>query len=124
MKKFVPILLIFVLVFTLSGCHEKTKTVDKEQISGTEARAFMEEDNTILVDVRTDTEYDEDHIEGAISIPVDTPKVMIERMLTDKDERIIVYCRSGNRSSSFKKTLETMGYTNVYDLGAKDNWNQ
>lgn len=124
MKRFVYILLIFVIVLTLSGCNEKTKMVDKEQISGTEARAFMEEDHAILVDVRTDQEYDTDHIEGAISIPVDTPKIMIERILKEKEERIIVYCQSGNRSSRFKKILETMGYTNVYDLGAKDNWNQ
>lgn len=121
--KHIRLFLVLTLIFMLTGCNEKVKEVSKEQISGAEARAFMEEDNTVLVDVRTDVEYDEDHIEGAISIPLDTPKVMIERMLKDKDERIIVYCRSGNRSRSFKKILEDMGYTNVYDLGSKDNWN-
>lgn len=104
------------------GCSKKEQAVSKEQISGREAKVFMEEGNTVLVDVRTDIEYDESHIEGAISIPVETPKVMIERMLKDKDQRIIVYCQSGNRSKTFKETLTNMGYTNVYDLGAKDNW--
>ncbi len=118
MKKGI-LLLTCMLLFATCGCTKE----QKEHITGKSAKAFLEEGNTVLVDVRTDVEYDKDHIEGAISIPVDTPKIMIERILKEKQKRIIVYCQSGNRSQTFKEQLTDMGYTNVYDLGAKENWN-
>lgn len=120
MKK---LLILIVVLISITGCGDK-KAQDSNLITGKEAQVFMEKDDAILVDVRTDAEYDEGHIDGAILIPVNTPKVIIERKLKDKDARIIVYCRSGNRSKEFVSILKEMGYTRVYDLGAKDNWSK
>ena len=116
------IIVLVLCILLVTGCNEK-ETLAEGQITGEQAQVYVEEGNTKLVDVRTDVEFDEGHIDGAISIPMGTPKVMIERMLKDKEERIIVYCRSGNRSHTFVNELKEMGYTNVYDLGAMDNWN-
>jgi len=103
MKK---ILLILVLCLTLCGCSTETKELDLETV--------MKENNYIIVDVRTKEEYDEAHLVEAINIPYDE---INETTDLDKEKTILVYCRSGNRSSIAYDTLEDLGYT-VYDLGA------
>ncbi len=74
----------------------------------------------ILVDVRTDEEYGAGHIPTAINIPFD---VIAQNLPTEnKDNLIIVYCRSGNRSGVANNTLTTLGYTNILDFGAVSKW--
>lgn len=69
-----------------------------------------------LIDVRTPEEFSESHIQGALSLPLDTIKA---GTLPDaqKGEKIYVYCRSGNRSAEAKQLLVQAGYTNIVDLG-------
>ena len=105
MKK-VLILLIGILI--ISGCGEN-KEVDYKKI--------MKENKYIIIDVRTNEEYEEKHIVNSINIPYDK---ISEEVDLDKNTIIFVYCRSGNRSNIAYKTLTELGYT-VYDLGSFDN---
>ena len=94
-----------------------------KQITQAEAKALMdsEKDYTIL-DVRTQTEYDEGHIEGAILIPDYDIEAKAESVLTDKSRLILVYCRSGRRSKIASEKLAEMGYTNVREFGGINDW--
>lgn len=76
--------------------------------------------NTYLVDVRTEAEYNAGAIPTAINIPFD---VIADNLPTeDRSARIIVYCRSGNRSGIAQDTLEELGFTDVMNFGAVSNW--
>ena len=76
--------------------------------------------NTYLVDVRTEEEYNSGAIPSAINIPFD---VIADNLPTeDRSARIIVYCRSGNRSGIASDTLEDLGFTNILDFGGVSNW--
>lgn len=73
-----------------------------------------------LVDVRTVGEYASGHIDGAINIPLHELEARMSEL--NKDAPIVLYCRSGNRSSTAKSTLESAGYTSVHNLGAMSRW--
>ena len=98
-------LFIFLITLCLCGCNNLSK---EEKIS-----EVMKSDNYIIIDVRTKEEYDEGHIVGSINIPYE--EISKERF--DKEIPILVYCRSGNRSSIAYNILNNLGYE-VYDLGA------
>jgi len=77
----------------------------------------------ILVDVRTEEEYNQGHISGSVLIPLDQLPDKAETELANKDAKIIVYCRSGARSSAAAQTLADLGYTNVYNMvGGISSW--
>ena len=73
--------------------------------------------NPILIDVRTDSEWNEGFIETAIHIPLGRILEEIESLKADKEQVIYLYCRSGNRSGKAKKALQRLGYTNVKNIG-------
>lgn len=101
-----------------------TKVLPKYQkISAQEAKKMLDENtNAILLDVRTDSEYKEKHISGAILIPNYEIEEKAANMLPDKEALILIYCRSGNRSKSVAKKLLELGYTNVYDFGGINSY--
>ena len=102
MKKILLLLVVLILV----GCGKEEKKSKLDTI--------LEKDNYVIIDVRTNEEYNEGHLVDSINIPYDE----IENTITiEKDKTILVYCRSGQRSSIAKTTLIKMGY-DVYDLGA------
>lgn len=70
----------------------------------------------ILIDVRSKQEYDEGHLENAISIPEYEIKFKAKEILKNKEQNIIVYCSSGIRSKNAQKKLYNMGYYNVFNL--------
>ena len=76
----------------------------------------------ILLDVRTEEEYRESRIPGALLIPDYEIKDRAENELPDKTKIIFVYCRSGRRSSNAARELANLGYVNVYDMGGIANW--
>lgn len=76
----------------------------------------------ILLDVRTEEEYKEKHIEGALLIPDYEIASRAETQLPDKDAIILVYCRSGHRSENAASVLADLGYVNVYDFGGIQSW--
>lgn len=92
-------------------------------ITGAEAKTLMEsEENYIILDVRTQEEFDEGHIAGAILIPDYEIAEKAEDILTDKEQLILVYCRSGRRSKLASAVLAEMGYTNVKEFGGVIDW--
>lgn len=74
--------------------------------------------NSTVIDVRTEQEYKAGHLKHSINIPYGEIKDKITEHVRDKNQKIIVYCRSGRRSDIAKKTLDEMGYTNVMNAGA------
>ncbi len=94
-----------------------------EQISGEEAKRLMDtEKDFIIIDARTDEEFNEGHIEGAILIPEYEISERAEKELPDKDQLILVYCRSGRRSKIAAQALADLGYTNVKEFGGIIDW--
>lgn len=109
MKK---ILMLFTIII-LCGCSK-----NETSISCSDTKTKIN-NGAVLVDVRTLQEYNEEHLENAINIPLDSIDQIEE--IIDKNTEIIVYCHSGNRSSQALTKLKAMGYNNVYDLGAMEN---
>ncbi|MCL1792653.1 MAG: rhodanese-like domain-containing protein [Oscillospiraceae bacterium] len=93
------------------------------KISAEEAREMMESSESyILLDVRTEEEYRENRIGGAMLLPDYEITKRAELELPDKNAVILVYCRSGRRSENAARELAEMGYTNVYDFGGIFDW--
>ena len=110
------------LISLLIGCHGNHKSA-YEQITPAEAQALMDsEDGYIILDVRTPEEFAERHIEGAILIPDYEIGEKAESILTDKEQLILVYCRSGRRSKNAANELATLGYTNIKEFGGINDW--
>ncbi len=94
-----------------------------EQITPAEAKAIMDErEDYIILDVRTQEEFDEAHIDGAILIPDYEIADKAESILKDKNQLILVYCRSGRRSKKAASELVSLGYTNVKEFGGIIDW--
>jgi len=93
------------------------------KISAEEARAVMDEGTDfIILDVRNKDEYDDGHIKNAVLLPVDNIEKEAGPVIGGKDKTILVYCRSGNRSSMAAAKLVALGYTDVRDFGGITNW--
>lgn len=98
-------------------------TVTYEQISQAEAKNIMDtKSDFIILDVRTEEEFAEGHIENAILIPDYEITSKAEEILKDKNQLILVYCRSGNRSKVASQALVELGYTNVKEFGGIIDW--
>lgn len=94
-----------------------------QQVDAETAKELMDtEDDYVILDARTQAEYDEGHIPGAILIPHDTVATAAEDALPNKDQLILVYCRSGNRSKRASQALVDLGYTNVVEFGGINSW--
>ena len=92
-------------------------------ITQEEAKNIMDtQEGYIILDTRAQDEYDEGHIPGAIVIPHDEILEKAEEILTDKDQLILVYCRSGRRSKLAAEDLVTLGYTNIKEFGGIIDW--
>ena len=92
-------------------------------ITAEEAKQIMDsEEGYIILDVRTQEEYDEGHILGAIVISHEEIEEKAEDVLTDKDQLILVYCRSGRRSKIAAEALAELGYTNIKEFGGIIDW--
>ena len=84
---------------------------------------IMEEnENYIILDVRTQAEYNQGHIPNAICIPNETIDENVVNKLPDKNQMILVYCRSGNRSKQAAEKLKKLGYTNLIEFGGIRDW--
>jgi len=121
MGKFISILLSLLL---LTGCAAPVDSeASYQQISMDEAIAIMEsESDYMILDVRTPEEFADKHIPGAINIPNETIGTEEIPELPDKDQLILVYCRSGNRSKQASEKLVALGYTNIVEFGGINDW--
>lgn len=126
MNKYMIIIGILLVVTILAigcGSNDDESEVSVNTINAEEAIEMMESgDEFILVDVRTQAEYDEGHIEGAVLLPLDQLETLSEEQLTDKEATLFVYCRSGSRSAQASQLLVDLGYQNVYDIGGIVDW--
>ena len=115
-------LLTLALPLGCVGCSDGGSAT-YEQISGAEAKALMDSENGyIIIDARTQEEYDQGHIPGAIMIPEYEIADRAEKELPDKDQLILVYCRSGRRSKIAAEELVKLGYTTVKEFGGIIDW--
>ena len=123
MRKFV---FLFLICFMLLGCSDKEENYNADgTISYMYAKELIINNGAKMIDVRTSDEYNEDHIEGAMLLPVDD--ISEEKALNvigSKDTYVIVYCKSGARSKSAADKLISLGYKNVYNLGSINNWKE
>ena len=116
-------LLSVLAIFVLAGCNKETAENSYKQISMDEAVTMMaEETDYIILDVRTPEEYAEKHIPNAINVPNETIGENEIPELPRKDQIILVYCRSGNRSKQVSEKLVKLGYTNIYEFGGINDW--
>ena len=112
--------LLLVVVLLLTACAQ---AVSYEQITQEEAKQIMDTTNGyIFLDTRTQEEYDQSHIPGALLIPHTEIADRAADELPDKDQVILVYCRSGNRSKQASEVLAELGYTNVKEFGGINTW--
>ena len=136
MRKFTILLLVAVLL--LAGCSKQgstpttqpttqpTETTEEPaymNITAQEAKKLMEtEKDYIILDVRTQEEYETKYIPGAILIPHDQIEEQAAEKLPNKDQLILVYCHSGNRSKTASEALEKLGYTRIREFGGINDW--
>ena len=120
------LLILLLPVLLLTGCaaaSNPTEANTYRQITMTEAVKMMEKEaNYILLDVRTEQEFAAGHIPGAILVPNETIGMQEIPLLPDKDQLIMVYCRSGNRSKQASDKLVKLGYTNIVEFGGINSW--
>ncbi|MBE6620319.1 MAG: rhodanese-like domain-containing protein [Ruminococcaceae bacterium] len=132
MKRYIfPIFAILAFITSLLmgtvlvGCRTTPTPADGyEQITAEAAKKLIDttQENCVILDVRTQQEYDLGHIPGAIVIPNEVISQEAEKTLTDKDQLILVYCHSGRRSKEAAQKLVDLGYTNVKEFGGIIDW--
>ena len=94
-----------------------------EQITAQEAKELMDSsEDFIILDVREQDEFDAGHISGAKLIPYTEIESKAEEILSNKDNPILVYCRSGRRSKIAAETLVKLGHTNIKEFGGIIDW--
>ncbi|MDY4887620.1 MAG: rhodanese-like domain-containing protein [Eubacteriales bacterium] len=121
MKKLIPILLSALMLTGCAGAGNQTNSY--RQISMDEAVTMMaEESGYIILDVRTPEEFAEKHIPNAINVPNETIGTDEISQLPDKNQLIMVYCRSGRRSKEAAEKLVKLGYTNIVEFGGIIDW--
>ena len=119
MKRILPLLLSLLL---LAGCGGNA-AAGYQQITQEEAKAMMDSQEVIILDVREQDEYDSGHIPGAVLLPVGTiDDTTAAQVIPEKDSTVLVYCRSGNRSKPASAALADLGYTNIYEFGGINTW--
>lgn len=124
LKGLLIMLIISLTLFGLTACGEtEIQTPQYQQITAEQAKELMDtETDYIILDARTQEEFDEGHIDGAILIPEYEVATRAEKELSDKDRLILVYCRSGRRSKIAAQALVDLGYTNVKEFGGIIDW--
>lgn len=128
MRKRIAIALsVLCLSILFVGCtdteQEESVMISYEQISQEQAKTLMDsETDYVILDVRTEEEFAEGHIADAILIPDYAIKEKAESILPDKNQLILVYCRSGRRSKLAASELVSLGYTNIKEFGGIIDW--
>ena len=122
MKQLLAVILIFSVLMT--GCSVSRKATNTyRQIDQHEAKNLIDTRDTIILDVREQSEYDTGHIPNAVLLPVGTiSEATAADVIPEIDTIVLVYCRSGNRSKTASAALAELGYTNIYEFGGINTW--
>ncbi len=121
--KMIPILLAVLLLAGCAAPADMNNDATYKQISMSEAVTMMQnEEGYIILDVRRPDEFAAGHIPNAVNIPNESIGEAELAELPDKDQLILVYCRSGNRSKQASKKLVNLGYTNIVEFGGINDW--
>ena len=121
LKIFISTLIVILALFSITACSGANATY--EQISSQQAKNLMDtESDYIILDTRTEEEFAQSHIPNAVLIPHYEIAQRAEKELPNKDQLILVYCRSGNRSKQASQALADLGYTNVKEFGGIIDW--
>ncbi len=130
-KKRIAVMVLAILgTLCMNGCRTNASggentTVESAfmKISAEEAKEIMDSTaDFVLIDVREEDEYAQGHIAGALLVPYGEIADRADSELVDKDQTILVYCRSGRRSAIAAQTLAELGYTDVKDFGGIIDW--
>ncbi len=114
---------MILLLLAAAGCAAGADTASYRRVSAQEAKEIMDtEEDYVILDVRTYEEYAQGHIPGAVLLSHDTVADQAEEKFPDKEQLILVYCRSGNRSRVAAQALAELGYTNVIEFGGITDW--
>lgn len=117
------ILIAFLAIVLLTSCGAPQDELGYRQISTAEAIEIIDsEEGYVILDVRTAEEFQEKHIPGAINVPNEKIGTDSIEELPDKEQLILVYCRSGNRSKQASEKLVDLGYTNIVEFGGINDW--
>ena len=123
MKKLVFLLMAVLLLTACGQDKENDQGAVYVNITAEEAKQIMDtEEGYIILDVRTQEEYNQGHIPGAIVISHEEIAEKAEEVLPDKNQLILVYCRSGRRSKIAAEDLVELGYTNIKEFGGIIDW--
>lgn len=123
--KYIALLAVSMICLGISACNKKTEEPKLlyENISAAQAKTIMDtQTGYAILDVRTQEEYNEKHIPGAVLLPDYEVAEKAEDVLKDKDQLILVYCRSGRRSKLASEILIELGYTNIKEFGGIIDW--
>jgi rhodanese-related sulfurtransferase len=106
---------IALIIFASAYAYYMTPAQEYGDVTVAEAKALIDEKpGMVILDVRTPSEFDDGHLEGAINISVDTLEGRLEEL--DRDDEILVYCRTGNRSASAVEILKGADFLKVYHM--------
>lgn len=110
-------IIVFAAGFVVMSLNNKPGDKGGDILSAAELKGALDKkDDFVLVDVRTPEEYEAGHLDGSMLVPLDTLERNAENVLTDKNKKLYVYCRTGRRSAEAVGILKNKGYTNVYDV--------
>lgn len=119
LKVFSSVFAIFFVVTIFSGCTSSYRVISQDKAQ----KILAEDDDYILIDVRTLTEYDKKHIPHAVLLPIEEiKKGNVAVALPDKKQKILVYCWTGRRAEDASALLADMGYDNVISFGGLIDW--
>ena len=134
MKNLIAIIVILVILVAIGiFLKNRNSSTEDNKVSVKEAniqyvsmndieKIMNENENYIILDVRTIEEYNDGHIPGAICIPNETIDENVVNKLPNKEQLILIYCRSGNRSKQATIKLKDLGYLNLIEFGGITDW--
>ena len=118
MKYILMIALVIGGLFMFMQSGNANQTMKYEELQN----KLNAQENFVLLDVRTQEEFEAGHIAGAVLLPYDEIALKAATVLPDKEKEIVLYCRSGRRSAIAKKALVELGYKDVEDFGGINRW--
>ena len=122
MKKFIPILLSTLMFAGCAGAGSSTNNTDRQITMDRAVTMMSQESGYIILDVRRPDEFAAGHIPNAINVANEIIGTAEIPELPDKDQLIMVYCRSGRRSKEASEKLVQLGYTNIVEFGGILDW--